>query len=164
MIPRKYLVLAAAVGLLVSLDQFTKFIVARRMRLGDTLAVIEGFFNITLVRNTGIAFSLFSNAKEGWQEWFLFLVPGLTLAALFFFFYRLRDNQPVSVYGLALIISGAFGNILDRIRLGYVVDFFDFHWGYKAHFPAFNVADAAIAVGVGLTCYTLFTEKEGDGP
>jgi signal peptidase II len=94
----------------------------------------------------------------------LFLLPCLVLALIFFAFARLRDAQLLSVYALSLVIGGAVGNLADRLRLGYVVDFLDFHWRGRAHFPAFNVADMAISAGVGLLFISLIYEKDPSHP
>jgi signal peptidase II len=158
MIQRKYLVLLAMVGMLVSFDQLTKLAVISNLRLGETQSVIENFFNITRVHNTGAAFGLLANLDPDWRESLFFFVPGVTLAIIFVVFFRLRDDQVLSIYSISLIIGGATGNLADRMRLGYVVDFVDLHWKYRAHFPAFNVADSAITIGVILLLLGIFYE------
>lgn len=160
MIPKKYLILLAMIGTLVSLDQLTKFLVVSRFQLGETLAVLEGFFHLTLVHNTGAAFGILANLPEIYREPFFFLVPGITLVVILAVFARLKEKQGISIYALSLIVGGAIGNIVDRMRLGYVVDFLDFHFRQQIHFPAFNVADSAITVGVGLLFLSLIYEKE----
>lgn len=163
MIQKKYLILLAMIGTLVSLDQLTKFLVSSRFQLGESLAVLEGFFHITLVHNTGAAFGILANLPDSYREPFFFLVPGITLVVILAVFARLNEKQNISVYALSLIMGGALGNIVDRMRLGYVVDFVDFHFQHKMHFPAFNVADTAITVGVGLLFLSLIYEKETRG-
>ncbi len=98
----------------------------------------------------------------GMSEPFFFFAPSIILAIILCVFYRHRENQGLSVYALALIVGGALGNIADRIRLGFVVDFMDFHWNNIWHFPAFNVADVAISVGVGLLMSGMLFEREND--
>jgi len=145
-------------GLLVALDQFTKNAIVTRFHLGDSMAVITGFFNVTRVHNSGAAFGLLATLSPEWREPFFFLVPGATLAVILFVFTRLRDVQSLSIYGLAMIVGGALGNLADRLRLGFVVDFLDFHWNGGWHFPAFNVADTAISLGVALLLVGMLLE------
>jgi signal peptidase II len=148
------------VGTLVSLDQLTKFLITEHLDPGQSLAVIAGFFQFTLVHNTGAPFGMLANLPGKYREPFFFLVPGITLVVVLITFYRLRERQLLSVYALSLIVGGALGNIMDRLRLGHVVDFLDFHFRQAAHFPAFNLADTAITVGVGLLFLGLLLERE----
>lgn len=132
----------AAVVLL--LDQATKFWAERTLTLYAPIEV-TGFFNLTLVYNPGAAFSLFSTAG-GWQRWVLSLVAvgvGLLVVG---WLARLPRQAWLQVVSLGLILGGAIGNLVDRLRVGMVVDFFDFHYA-GLHWPAFNIADAAITVG-----------------
>jgi signal peptidase II len=160
MIPRKYLILISMVGLIVALDQLTKNLVVSRFHLGDSMPVLDSLLNITRVHNSGAAFGLLATLPPNLRDPFFFLVPGLTLAVILFVFYRLRDTQSLSIYALALIVGGALGNLADRLRLGFVVDFLDFHWYAGWHFPAFNVADAAISLGVALLLLAMLREKD----
>jgi signal peptidase II len=160
MIPKKYLILLAMIGTLVSLDQLTKFLVVSRFQLGESITVLKGFFHLTLVHNTGAAFGILANLPKPYREPFFFLVPGITLVVILAVFARLKERQSMSVYALSLIVGGAIGNLVDRIRLGYVIDFLDFHFQQQAHFPAFNLADSAITIGVGLLFVGLVYEKE----
>ncbi len=163
MIPRKYLILLAMVGMLVAFDQLTKLAIISNFYLGQSLPVLEGYFNITRIHNTGMAFGIFADHPSENTETVLLLLPLLTLAVILFIFFKLRNEQRLSTYALSMIVGGALGNMADRLRLGYVVDFLDFHWQLRMHFPAFNVADAAITLGVGLLMLSLFFEKiEGD--
>ena len=164
MVPRKYLVLVSSSGALISLDQLSKFWASSQLKLGETRPVVDLFLNLSLVRNSGAAFGLFSNLRQELRDPLFLFVPVLTLLVIFFAFTRLRDSQAYSIGSFCLIIGGAFGNILDRLRLGYVVDFLDFHWNSRAHFPAFNVADAAISLGVLVLFVGIFWEKNGEDP
>lgn len=163
MVPRKYLILLSASGLLVSADQLTKNAVVNSFRLGDSLPVLEGLFNITRVHNTGAAFGIFATAAAEWREPFFFIVPCLTLAVILAVFHKLREDQGFTVYALSLIVGGALGNLADRIRLGFVIDFLDFHWKERWHFPAFNVADSAISVGVAMLLLNMIFDREHEG-
>ncbi len=103
---------------------------------------------MTLVFNKGAAFSFLSDAG-GWQRWFFTGLSSLVSVALLVWLLRLKSDERLTAVSLALILGGALGNLIDRIRLGQVVDFLDFHW-QQSHWPAFNLADSAITVGVVL--------------
>lgn len=160
MIKRKYLILLSVQGLIVALDQLTKFTVAGLFKLGESVAVIPSLFNLTLVHNNGAAFGFLSDLSHPFREPFFLVVPGLTLAAILFVFTKVQDRQIISVYGLSLIVGGALGNIVDRVRVGYVIDFLDFHWKGHYHFPAFNVGDSAITIGAFLLILSMVLEKD----
>ncbi len=161
MVPQKYLILVAMTGWLISMDQLTKFLVASRFRTGELLVVWENFFQITPVHNTGIAFGLLSGLPDYLRDPLFFIVPGLTLIFILLYFRSLKENQKLSIYAIALIVGGALGNLMDRLRLGYVIDFLDFHYHNRLHFPAFNLADCAITLGVCFWLASLFFEQEG---
>jgi signal peptidase II len=129
----------------VAADQLSKAAIERRLELFDFVSVLP-VLNITRLHNTGAAFSFLASAS-GWQRWF-FIALSLTVgAALLVWIIRSpRKGQSVLVAGLSLILGGALGNVIDRIRLGYVIDFIHVHW-QQAYFPAFNVADSAITLG-----------------
>lgn len=133
----------ALIGLL--LDQFTKLLVLRRFTLGERLPVIEGWFDLTLVYNTGAAFSFLAGAG-GWQRWFF---VGVAVVASIVITWMLARHGHQKLFGLslALILSGAIGNVIDRLAYGKVVDFVLVHWKEQWFFPAFNVADSAITIG-----------------
>jgi signal peptidase II len=136
-------------ALIVVLDQATKALVRARFALGDSVEVIPGLFNLTRVHNTGAAFGMLNDVDFPYKTAALALVAAGALAGLASYAASLPGGQWLSRFGLALIIGGAAGNLIDRLALGFVVDFFDFHWrGW--HFWAFNIADAAITVGVAL--------------
>ena len=145
--------LALALGI-VLFDQFTKWLILGQYRLGDSTPVTS-FFNVVRAHNSGAAFSFLAGAG-GWQRW---LFTGLGLAAAAFIVWMLRQHpgQKLFAFSLSMILGGAVGNVIDRLLHGYVVDFLDFHWRFLGglfpggHFPAFNLADAAITVGaIGL--------------
>lgn len=130
--------------LVVVLDQLSKQWILQHYRWGEFTPVTQ-FFNIVRAHNTGAAFS-FLAGQGGWQRWFFVAIAAL--AALFILWQlRVQGQQRLASAALALILGGAIGNVIDRIAHGYVVDFLDFHWR-GAHFPAFNVADMAITLGV----------------
>jgi signal peptidase II len=136
----------ALIGVL--LDQLTKLLVLRRFSLGERLPVIEGWLDLTLVYNTGAAFSFLATAG-GWQRWFFVGVALFASVAILWMLAR-HGQQRLFGLSLSLILSGAIGNVIDRLAYGKVVDFVLVHWQERWFFPAFNVADAAITIGAVL--------------
>lgn len=131
----------------VALDQATKLTIVATMRLYESIPVIS-FFNLTYVHNEGAAFSFLSDAG-GWQRWFFAGLATIISIIIAIWLARLKKHEILLAMSLALILGGAIGNLIDRLAYGYVIDFLDFY--YKTwHFPAFNVADSAITIGVGL--------------
>ncbi len=129
--------------IVVLVDQFTKVLIAGYYQLGQSEPVTS-FFNLVRAHNSGAAFSFLSNSG-GWQRW-LFTGIGLLAVAAILWLLRKHASQRLFSFALASILGGAVGNLIDRIRLGYVIDFLDFH-ARGVHFPAFNVADSAITLG-----------------
>lgn len=141
------------------LDQLSKLSVERMLHLGQIIPVIPSFFNLTYVLNPGAAFGFLSGAPAAVRNPFF---TGISIfAALFIVYYRARHRQMhlLPSVGLACILGGAVGNLCDRLRLGMVVDFLDFYYG-AYHWPAFNVADSAITVGVALMIFDILTDRE----
>ena len=136
-----WLVLA---GIVIALDQWSKFAVLARFRETERLPVIEGFFDLTLYYNTGAAFSFLAGAG-GWQRWF-FTIFGLLASAFIVYLLRQSTHMKLFSFGLAMILGGAIGNIIDRFIHGKVVDFLLFYQ-HPYYFPAFNLADSAITLG-----------------
>jgi signal peptidase II len=134
-------------ALVVVLDQISKFAVLANFREYEVLTIWP-VFNLTLVYNTGAAFSFLSDAG-GWQRWFFVIVAVVISLVMVVWLRRLRPNERLTGYGLALVIGGAVGNLIDRLWLGKVVDFLQWHW-HEWYWPAFNVADTAITLGVAL--------------
>jgi signal peptidase II len=139
----------------VILDQLSKWWISVNFSLYETREVIPGFFNITFVTNTGAAFGLLAGWDTVWRQVFFISVSLLALVALFFAYLHFRSEGRLAVYGLALVAGGAVGNLIDRLRFGRVIDFLDFYLG-TYHWPAFNVADAGITIGVGLLLLSSF--------
>ncbi len=159
---KKYQILAAFPAIVLVLDQITKQLIIDRFHLGESIPVLHGYFSITYVRNTGAAFGFLAASDPSFRVPFFLLVPSIALAVIGYLFRKLPDSDLRTASALALVMGGALGNLIDRMRFGYVVDFLDFHWRYQAHFPAFNVADSAICVGVGLLMLDLFKKEEAD--
>jgi signal peptidase II len=137
-------------ALVVLLDQLTKIVVERMFVYGEQ-KVITSFFNLVLAYNPGAAFSFLSD-QGGWQRYFF---TAIAIGAVGFILYLLRKHagQRLFCWALALIMGGAIGNAIDRVAYGHVIDFLDFHFGSLGHFPAFNLADSAIVLGVSLFIY-----------
>lgn len=133
-----------AIVLLVVLDHGTKLLVLHHISIGDTIPIIPGCFDLVSVRNTGAAWGMLSD-----YSWLLLVVSVVVLILVVVFFRSLAEGWPERYLALALVVSGVIGNCVDRVWRGAVVDFLDFYVG-KHHWPAFNVADSAITVGVVL--------------
>jgi signal peptidase II len=138
---------AVIAGLVVLLDQATKLLVLAKMPLYHSIVVIEGFFNLTHIRNPGGAFGFMAGGSQGIRN-LLFVGVSIVAMGLIVYFYRSTPKTvPYLASALAMIFGGAIGNLIDRLRFGEVVDFLDVYVG-AYHWPAFNVADSAITVGV----------------
>ena len=127
------------------------------MQLFDSIPIIEHFFHLTYVRNRGAAFSFLSNAS--WRLPFFIAISIIAAIVILVAFQKMRDDQKLAHISLAMIFSGAVGNLIDRVRLGEVIDFLDVHW-YRHHWPAFNVADSLICVGVFLLAIDMLLEEK----
>jgi signal peptidase II len=153
--------LFASVSLAVLiLDQATKEWITSRMSLHASVPIIPGFLNLTLVTNRGALFGLFRNLGDPHRAIMFLAVPLVAIALILFFQYRTSGAAVTSQSGLALILGGAVGNLIDRLRFGHVVDFVDVFVG-EHHWPAFNVADSAICVGVSLLFFDLIRQGRG---
>ena len=137
------------VGSVVVLDQVAKAMVRSAFELHEGSSVIPGFFDLTRVHNTGAAFGMFNGMDFPFKAFILSLVATAALVGLAIYGALLPADQRLARSGLALIVGGAAGNLIDRVSYGYVLDFVDLYWR-NWHFWAFNVADAAINVGVAL--------------
>ena len=144
-------------GLVIVLDQLTKYIAEASLDYRVPVNVFTGL-NMTLVYNKGAAFSFLSDAG-GWQRWF-FMALSITISIVLVFWLRNVDkNRKYLAWGLALILGGAIGNLIDRSLYGHVIDFIDVYYS-SWHWPAFNIADSAITLGAGLLILDMFTHKE----
>lgn len=135
-----------AIATIVAVDQITKAIVRATLPLYAKKVVIPNLLDITHVQNTGAAFGLLNAADFPYKSAVMIGIAALALVSITLYARQLGDHERLSRYGLALILGGAFGNLIDRATSHYVVDFVDVYWG-EAHFWAFNVADAAITIG-----------------
>ena len=135
-----------AIGTIVVVDQLSKQLVRWQLPLYSKKVVIPNLLDLTHVQNTGAAFGVLNAADFPFKSAVMIAIATLALVAISVYARQLGSHEKLSRYGLALILGGAFGNLIDRAISGYVVDFVDVYWG-EAHFWAFNVADAAITIG-----------------
>jgi len=143
----KYLWVGSIMGIVLLLDQFTKYIVDTHIRRHEIIPVIPGFFNLTNVRNPGAAFGILSGVPGIWRSVFFITVTLVAVVVLAVLIRKTHERLLVAAF--SLIVGGAVGNVIDRIRFGEVVDFIQ--WYVKSYYwPSFNVADSAISVGVAL--------------
>ena len=143
----RYLLLTAAV---IGLDQWSKRLIEQGMQLSESHYFLP-VFNLVRAHNRGAAFSMF-DAASGWQRWVFSALAVVVSVTLIVWLARLERRATLLACALALILGGALGNVIDRLRLGYVIDFVQVHW-QQHYFPAFNIADSAITVGAGLCCW-----------
>lgn len=151
----RYLLVSLAV---MVLDQWTKWLVETRLPHHTTQPVIPGFFNLTHVRNTGVAFGLFASDGGGGGSWLLTLLGLGALVAVGVYFWFTPSRDRVLLVALALVVGGAVGNLIDRVASGAVTDFLDVYVGLH-HWPSFNVADSAISIGIVLMAIDSFRPR-----
>ncbi len=156
----RYLILAV-VGLgTVVLDQVTKLYIMGAMRLHETIPIVPNLFSLTYIRNPGAAFGILASSSSLFRLIFFGVMSVFALGLLLTIFFRLQDDDWVGQVFISGILGGAIGNLLDRVRYGEVIDFLDFYVD-AYHWPAFNVADTAISLGVGfLILHFAFEKKE----
>lgn len=154
----KYYRLIVVAGIIILLDQVTKLIVLDKMPLFHNIPVISGFFNLTHIHNPGGAFGFLSTQTSNIQRLLFLFVSSLAIGLIFYFFKKTPREQTWLSTGFALVFGGAIGNLIDRIRLGKVVDFLDFYIG-DWHWPAFNVADSAVSIGMLIFLFHIFFKR-----
>lgn len=156
----KYVFLIAWSTFAVALDQVTKIYIHTRFQLGESVTVIQNFFNITYVRNPGAAFGFLAESHPEFREVFFLLIPPIAMAIILMILKGVSDKDRWQIFALSSIFGGAIGNYIDRIRFRYVIDFLDFHLFEKYSWPAFNVADSAIVLGVMILVVLMWFEKK----
>lgn len=150
-----YLAIAGGVFMI---DQASKAWAVQRLRFGEDIPVISGFLNFAYAQNTGVAFSMLDDHGDT-GRWGLSIVAMVAGALVLYFFWRTPRSDDRILGALALLLAGIAGNVTDRMRLGYVVDFIDVQFG-SWHYPTFNVADMAIVAGAGLMIIDMFLSKK----
>jgi len=149
-----------AAGAVFMIDQTTKAWAVRRLRFGDVKEVIPNFLNFAYAQNTGVAFSMFDDHGDT-GRWGLSIVAGVAATLVLYFFWKTPRTDDRVLGSLCLLLAGIVGNVVDRVRLGFVVDFIDVQFG-SWHYPTFNVADMAICIGAGLLILDMFLSKKTD--
>ncbi len=143
--------------LVIILDQLTKLLADNLLGFHQPVAIIP-MFNLTLMYNTGAAFSFLSNAG-GWQRWFFIVLSIVISVVLVFWLLKLTTQQKLQMYSIAMILGGAIGNLIDRSIYGHVIDFIDVYYQVH-HWPAFNIADSAICIGAVLLIFDSIKNHE----
>ena len=151
------LVYLATAGGVFLIDQMTKAWAITQLRIGNDISLIPGFLNLAYAQNTGVAFSMLDDHGDG-GRWGLSVVALVAGALVVYFFWRTPRTDDRILGALALLLAGIAGNVTDRLRLGFVVDFIDVQFG-NWHYPTFNVADMAICIGAGLLILDMFLSK-----
>ncbi len=152
-----YLLMAGGVFLI---DQTTKAWAIRKLRFGGDVSVIPNFLNFAYAQNTGVAFSFLDDHGDA-GRWGLSAVAGIAAILVLYYFWRVPRTHDRLLGALGLLLAGILGNVTDRLRLGFVIDFIDVQFG-NWHYPTFNVADAAICVGAGLLIIDMFFSKKDE--
>jgi len=147
-----------AAGIIIP-DQITKAVIQQRYVLWDTDPVIPGFFNLVHVLNKGAAFGFLNQPDTNWQIWFFVAVTIFAVGFIYYLLTTADHGDKFFIWGLGLVLGGALGNLIDRIRFGFVVDFLDFYVG-PYHWPAFNVADIAISCGAFYVIISMYMKNK----
>ena len=159
--PSKIGLLMVAAGVVLLLDQWTKAWILHHLPLYHSIPVLPGWFELTHVQNPGGAFGFLADRHPGIRGAVFFLFSGMAAVLVLFFYFKTPKTHSALAVGFALIFGGALGNLVDRLRFGKVVDFLDVHYG-PYHWPAFNIADSAITVGIGIFLFHIVTGKLPD--
>ncbi|MEI6125643.1 MAG: signal peptidase II [Pseudomonadota bacterium] len=158
---KKYFTVACIATLVIFLDQVTKYYICKLVPLYSRIEVLKGCLDIIHIRNSGIAFGLLKGFGSQYKTPALFLVGAVALFLLLFLVSQIKKEHALQRFSLSLILGGAIGNLIDRVRMGEVVDFIDAHWNNVYHWPAFNFADAGISVGIMLMLFDeIFRKRE----
>ena len=150
--------LSVAAGIVIVLDQITKIMILTFLPLYDSIAIIPGFFSLTHIQNPGGAFGFMARQSSNFQHVTFIAISLLALCLVLYFYMTTPTGYPWLSAGFAMIFGGAVGNLIDRVRLGKVVDFLDVYMG-QMHWPAFNVADSAISIGIAVFLFHLVFQK-----
>jgi signal peptidase II len=158
-VPRRLAIFMAVLATGLPLDQLTKILVMLKLPLGSQMPLIPGLLNLVHVRNKGAAFGLLSGLSTEFAWLFFVATTGVALVVLGYLLWRLPDDHWPAALGYSLILTGALGNLIDRVRLGEVVDFIDVYWR-RYHWPAFNVADSLVCVGAAVLVWVIIREEK----
>ncbi len=164
---KKYLFLVAISGFIIAVDQITKLAIHTTLRLGESITLIPHLLNLVYVRNQGAAFGFLANSHPAFREIFFLSMPPLALIFILILLRGVDEKDTRQIVALSAIFGGAIGNYIDRLYFRYVIDFLDFYitmpfWGEGRktyNWPAFNLADSAIVLGVLALLWIMFREK-----
>lgn len=159
---KKYIVLFMTVAVVTLFDFITKAYISSTMSLHESFVVVGGLLNITYVRNPGAAFSFLADAPAIFRSIFFTSVTVFAIVLALYYIAKSKIEEPLMIFSLSLILSGAVGNLIDRVRFGEVIDFIDVYIS-SYHWPAFNVADSAITVGAVIMILQLTRGKKKQG-
>ena len=154
----KYAALSISAGLVIIFDQLTKYLIFNYLPLYDAITIVPGFLDITHLHNPGVAFGMFSSNHSNIQQLVLMSASLIAVCVIFYFYNQTQKEYRYMQLGFALILGGALGNFIDRFRMGKVVDFIDIYIG-QYHWPAFNVADSAISIGIAIFIYHMVFKR-----
>ncbi len=146
---KKYLILVVVFCGVFFFDQITKSYVHRTLYEFQSVEIIKDFFHITYVRNTGAAFGLLAGPAHPLRTTLFVVISGVAIGVILLIYRKIEDGDTLHALAFSFLLGGAVGNLVDRVWMGQVIDFLDFHW-YDHHWPAFNFADSAICGGIGL--------------
>ena len=155
---KKIIILLLITFPLIVLDQASKLWVDHNLILSQSIEIIKNIFHITSIRNTGVAFGIFSGIDSLYLQNIFIIITFVAIGFIVFFYWKLESEQCWLSIGTACIMGGAIGNLIDRIRLGGVIDFIDIHY-YSHHWPAFNVADSFITIGAFIFGASILLKK-----
>ena len=155
----KYLFLFIISNALILIDQYTKFMVSLHIPLNYSVNVVAGFFNLTHIRNSGVAFGIFSEQNSELKPYLLIFVSIIAIIAILAIFHQTDREKKMVQTGLVLVFSGAIGNLIDRVLHKEVIDFIDIFFENQ-HWPAFNIADACITIGVMLLAVDMLVNSK----
>ena len=159
----KYLIVLVCLVTIVAADQFTKTYIQDNFRMFERRTIIPNYFDLTYICNTGAAFGFLSDKPASFKIPIFLIVSGFAILFILIFLLKIRPDQRLLALALAMVLGGAIGNLIDRVRLGKVVDFVYLHVG-RHYWPAFNVADVAITCGVGLLILEMIILDRGENP
>jgi signal peptidase II len=147
---KPFIIIACISAAIIALDQYTKYLICAMLGLYGRIEIIPGFLDIIHIRNSGVAFGFLKSFGNQYKTLSLVGVAAVAVFLLGFLISQVRREQKLQAFSLSLILGGAIGNLIDRFRIGEVVDFIDAQWQGMYHWPAFNVADMAISTGIVL--------------
>ncbi len=156
----KTIYLLVTTSFLVAFDQLTKIYVQSKFYLGESISVIDGYFNFTYVQNPGAAFGFLAQSPPIFRDNFFLIIPPIAMGIIVFFMKSVKSNDRIQILALCSVFGGALGNYIDRLRVGYVIDFLDFHIKHRYSWPAFNIADSAIVCGIIILFLISFRKEE----